>query len=56
MRWAGSGRARVVSSNLPFMWGAQPRNGLISFNDVNSGLWLEAGEKIDKRINDQSGR
>lgn len=27
-------------ANLPFTWGAQPHNGLIYFNDVNSGLWI----------------
>lgn len=26
--------------NLPFTWGAQPHNGLIYFNDINSGLWI----------------
>lgn len=35
--------------NLPFTWGAQPHNGLIYFNDMNSGLWIvKLGEKIDK--------
>jgi hypothetical protein len=27
-------------TNLPFCWGAQPQDGLIYFNDVNSGLWI----------------
>jgi plastocyanin len=27
-------------SNLPFAWGAQPSNGLIYFNDINSGIWI----------------
>ncbi len=27
-------------ANLPFAWGAQPHNGLIFFNDINSGLWI----------------
>jgi hypothetical protein len=27
-------------TNLPFTWGAQPHNGMIYFNDVNSGLWI----------------
>lgn len=36
-------------SNMPFTWGAQPHNGLIYFNDVNSGIWIvKLGEKIDK--------
>ncbi len=26
--------------NLPFTWGARPYNGLIYFNDINSGLWI----------------
>jgi len=26
--------------NLPFTWGAQPHNGLVYFNDVNSGIWI----------------
>ncbi|MDX6384111.1 MAG: hypothetical protein QOK48_1684 [Blastocatellia bacterium] len=35
--------------NLPFTWGAQPHNGLIYFNDINSGLWVvKLGAKIDK--------
>lgn len=35
--------------NLPFTWGAQPHNGLIYFNDVNSGIWImKLGDKIDK--------
>jgi hypothetical protein len=27
-------------ANLPFTWGAQPSNGLIFFNDINSGIWI----------------
>lgn len=35
--------------NLPLTWGAQPHNGLIYFNDINSGIWImKLGEKIDK--------
>ena len=35
--------------NLTLTWGAQPHNGLIYFNDINSGLWIvKLGEKIDK--------
>jgi hypothetical protein len=35
--------------NMPFTWGAQPHNGLIYFNDINSGIWIvKLGEKIDK--------
>jgi hypothetical protein len=36
-------------ANLPLAWGAQPHNGLIYFNDINSGLWIvKLGEKIEK--------
>jgi hypothetical protein len=35
--------------NVPFTWGAQPHNGLIYFNDINSGIWIvKLGDKIDK--------
>lgn len=27
-------------TNLPFTWGARPHNGMIFFNDINSGLWI----------------
>jgi plastocyanin len=27
-------------ANLPFTWGAQPANGFIFFNDINSGIWI----------------
>jgi hypothetical protein len=26
--------------NLPLAWGAQPHDGLLYFNDINSGLWI----------------
>ena len=26
--------------NQPFTWGAQPHDGLIYFNDINSGVWI----------------
>jgi hypothetical protein len=26
--------------NLPFAWGGQPANGLIFYNDINSGIWI----------------
>ena len=36
-------------ANLPFTWGAKPHNGLIYFNDVNSGLWIvKLGDQIEK--------
>jgi hypothetical protein len=36
--WTGSSDG--FRPNLPFAWGAQPHNGLIFFNDINSGLWV----------------
>jgi plastocyanin len=27
-------------ANLPFSWGAQPANGLIYYNDINTGIWI----------------
>ena len=45
--WTGDPKAFLP--NLPFTWGAQPHNGLIYFNDVNSGIWImKLGDKIDK--------
>jgi hypothetical protein len=36
-------------ANLPFVWGAQPHNGLIYFNDINSGLWIvKLGKRVEK--------
>ncbi len=44
-----TGDADGFRPNLAFTWGAQPHNGLIYFNDVNSGLWIvKLGEKSDK--------
>ncbi|MDT4969048.1 MAG: hypothetical protein QOJ64_3785 [Acidobacteriota bacterium] len=36
--WTGSPDG--YRANLPFAWGAQPHNGLIYFNDINSGIWI----------------
>src|SRR6266478_3542028 len=36
--WTGDNAG--YRTNLPFTWGAQPHNGLIYFNDINSGLWI----------------
>ena len=36
--WTGSEDG--FKANSPFAWGAQPHNGLIFFNDMNSGLWI----------------
>jgi hypothetical protein len=41
--------------NLPFGWGAQPHNGLVYFNDINTGVWiaklpaLNTSARIDSR-------
>jgi plastocyanin len=35
-----SGDPNGYRANLPFMWGAQPANGMIFFNDINSGIWI----------------
>ncbi|HEV7397707.1 MAG TPA: Ig-like domain-containing protein [Pyrinomonadaceae bacterium] len=45
--WTGD--AEGFRPNMPFCWGAQPHNGLVYFNDINSGLWIvKIGEPIDK--------
>ena len=36
--WTGD--AKGFRPNIPFAWGAQPHNGLIYFNDVNTGIWV----------------
>jgi uncharacterized protein YjdB len=36
--WTGSPDG--FRPNSPFAWGAQPHNGLIYFNDINTGLWI----------------
>jgi hypothetical protein len=36
--WTGDPEGYRV--NLPLTWGAQPHEGLIYFNDINSGLWI----------------
>lgn len=36
--WTGSEDG--FRANSPFAWGAQPHNGLVFFNDMNSGLWI----------------
>jgi hypothetical protein len=36
--WAGDPEG--YRPNLSFTWGAQPHNGLVYFNDVNSGIWI----------------
>jgi hypothetical protein len=36
--WTGDPKG--YRPNAPFCWGAQPHNGLIYFNDINSGIWI----------------
>jgi hypothetical protein len=36
--WTGDPKG--YRPNAPFCWGAQPHNGLIYFNDINSGVWI----------------
>ncbi|HEY4739547.1 MAG TPA: Ig-like domain-containing protein [Candidatus Acidoferrales bacterium] len=36
--WTGDTQA--FRANLPLTWGAQPWNGLIYINDIDSGLWI----------------
>ena len=36
--WTGS--PDMYRPNLPFAWGAQPHNGLVDFNDINTGIWV----------------
>jgi plastocyanin len=35
-----TGELNGYRPNLPFTWGAQPANGMIFFNDINSGIWI----------------
>ncbi|HEY0006588.1 MAG TPA: Ig-like domain-containing protein [Pyrinomonadaceae bacterium] len=45
--WAGDPAG--FRPNLPFTWGAQPHNGLVYFNDMNSGIWIvKLGELKEK--------
>jgi hypothetical protein len=53
--WTGAPDA--FRPNLTFTWGAQPHNGLIYFNDINSGLWIvKLGDKIEKGSTTAPGR
>jgi hypothetical protein len=36
--WTGDPKG--YRPNASFCWGAQPHNGLIYFNDINSGIWI----------------
>src|SRR5215213_4130130 len=52
--WAEDG----FRANSPFAWGAQPHNGLIFFNDINSGLWIMklGGPRKDTGSTTEPGR
>ncbi|HEX8706744.1 MAG TPA: Ig-like domain-containing protein [Pyrinomonadaceae bacterium] len=54
--WTGSPEG--FRPNLPFAWGAQPHNGLIFFNDINSGLWIAklGGPKTDTGSTTEPGK
>ncbi len=45
-------------ANSPFAWGAQPHNGFIFFNDINSGLWIMklGGPRRDTGSTTEPGR
>jgi uncharacterized protein YjdB len=36
--WTGDPKG--YRPNAPFCWGAQPHNGLVYFNDINTGIWI----------------
>ncbi len=54
--WTGSEDGFRVNS--PFAWGAQPHNGLVFFNDINSGLWIMklGGPRTDTGSTTEPGR
>jgi hypothetical protein len=43
--WTGDPKG--YRPNQPFTWGAQPHDGLIFFNDINSGVWITRLKKDD---------
>jgi hypothetical protein len=45
--WTGD--AKGWRPNLPFCWGAQPHNGLIYFNDINTGVWITKLQDVKAR-------
>ncbi len=54
--WTGAGDG--ILPNSPFAWGAQPHNGLIFFNDINSGVWIMklGGPRKDTGSTTEPGR
>jgi len=52
--WTGAPEG--YRSNAPLTWGGQPHNGLIYFNDINSGLWIvRLGKPKDKGSTTSTG-
>ena len=54
--WTGSPEG--FRTNQPLTWGAQPHNGLVFFNDINSGLWITrlGGPRSDTGSTTEPGR
>ena len=54
--WTGS--LDGFRSNMPFAWGAQPSNGLVFFNDINTGLWITklGGPRTDTGSTTEPGK
>lgn len=52
--WTGAPEG--FRSNNPLAWGAQPHNGVIYFNDINTGLWIvKLGKPKDKGSTTSTG-
>jgi hypothetical protein len=45
--WTGDPKG--YRPNQPFTWGAQPQDGLIYFNDINSGVWITRLKKDEPK-------
>jgi hypothetical protein len=45
--WTGDPKG--YRPNQPFTWGAQPHQGLIYFNDINSGVWITRFKKDEPK-------
>ena len=54
--WTGSPEG--YRPNSPFAWGAQPHNGLVFFNDINSGIWITklGGPRTDTGSTTEPGK
>ena len=52
--WTGAPEG--FRANTPLAWGAQPHNGVIYFNDINTGLWIvKLGKPKDKGSTTSTG-